>query len=227
MYRVGDTVRINVKAIIAKENDGHGQCFEVALPVYDFSMERRIWLNPDEMEKVEGGVVSRARDYAIKAHADTNHKYGSILSYSFHLYMVYGYALDFIHLIPEDERDFVLAGAWVHDIIEDARQTYNDVKAATSPEVADIAYACTNEKGKIREDRANGKFFAELRKLPFGVYVKICDRLANVSYSKFTGSRQFEMYRKEAVEFERALYLPQYEEMFDYMNKLLELPVQF
>jgi hypothetical protein len=34
----------------------------------------------------------------------------------------------------------------VHDVIEDCRETCNDVKKATNEEIAELAYALTNKK---------------------------------------------------------------------------------
>ena len=34
----------------------------------------------------------------------------------------------------------------MHDVIEDCRETYNDVNKATNEEIPELAYALTNEK---------------------------------------------------------------------------------
>jgi hypothetical protein len=57
------------------------------------------------------------------------------------------------------------------------------------------------------------------------VFVKLCDRIANVQYGKMTKSRMFEMYKKENDEFvvqlgwDRKESHP-YGEMFRYLNNL-------
>lgn len=135
--------------------------------------------------------------------------------------MVVDVANKFIHLIPEKDRDIVLSSAWCHDVIEDTRQTYNDVKNATSLEVAEIVYALTNEKGKTRKERANEKYYNGIRNTPYATFVKLCDRIANIQYSMSQRSRMLEMYRKETPEFINTLYDERYDEMFEYLEHLV------
>ncbi len=71
-------------------------------------------------------MLLRTIEYATNRHIKVNHKYGK-KDYSYHLNMVYSVAEEFISLIDEQERKNVYCGCWVHDIIEDARETYNDV----------------------------------------------------------------------------------------------------
>ena len=118
---------------------------------------------------------------------------------------------------------------WGHDLIEDTRVSYNDVKEQLGESAADIIYSLTNEKGKNRKERANDKYYEGIRNTPGGVFVKLCDRIANVQYSKMTGSRMFEMYKKENLEFTKALGLRgdgvdypghEYYKMYKYLNNL-------
>ncbi len=162
-------------------------------------------------------LIETARIYAIGCHNSTNHNYHD-KPYSYHLKMVSSIALEFIHLIPEQERANVLSACWCHDVIEDCRQTYNDVKDATNERIADIAYALTNEKGRTREERANDKYYTGIMFTPCAVFVKICDRIANFQYSRDSGSKMYEKYMKEAPHFKQQLYYEKYSEMF----KLLE-----
>lgn len=146
-------------------------------------------------------MLEKAMEYAIKCHSETNHFYGGNKPYSHHLSMVVGVAQDFIHLIPEAERENVLAACWCHDVIEDCRQTYNDVKKQTNERVADIVFAVTNEKGKTRSDRANSKYYDVIRNTPHARFVKICDRIANYEYSQMEESDMYEKYKKEMNSF--------------------------
>jgi (p)ppGpp synthase/HD superfamily hydrolase len=156
-------------------------------------------------------------EWIIDQHRNTNHQYDTYLPYEFHLRMVNHVGEQFKYLL--DEREFytgedvvnpeqqvTLQGAcmlatWGHDLIEDTRVSYNDVKDYLGQEVADIIYAVSNEKGKNRKERANEKYYIGIRVTPGAVFVKLCDRIANVQYSKMTGSRMFEMYKKENDEF--------------------------
>jgi (p)ppGpp synthase/HD superfamily hydrolase len=115
--------------------------------------------------------------------------------------------------------------AFGHDLIEDTRVTYNDVKEKMGEEVADIIYALTNEKGKNRKERGNEKYYEGIRNTKGAVFIKLCDRIANVQYSKMTGSRMFEMYKKENINFMVSLGREvgnAYEDMYQYLIKLFE-----
>lgn len=134
--------------------------------------------------------------------------------------MVHDAAVKFIHLIPEEEQQNVLDSCWTHDVIEDCRQTYNDVREATNERVAEITYALTNEKGKNRAQRGSSKYYEEMKLVPGAVFVKICDRIANYTYSVSQGSKMAKMYEREMYGFTSKLYDPQYKEMFDFLESI-------
>jgi (p)ppGpp synthase/HD superfamily hydrolase len=147
--------------------------------------------------------------------------------------MVSNTAQEFIESVPDRNdgetsfRGSVLMAAWGHDLIEDTRVSYNDVKNHLGQEAADIIYALTNEKGKNRKERANDKYYEGIRNTPGAVFVKLCDRIANVQYSKMTKSRMFEMYKNENPEFIRQLgysidVFNEYGNMFHYLNELFK-----
>ena len=185
--------------------------------------------------------------WCIDQHESTNHMYDTYLPYEFHLRMVHQVAVDFKHLLDDTRdyftgepyrgprqdqvtlRDACLLATWGHDLIEDCRVSYNDVKQVLGQESADIIYAVSNEKGKNRKERANDKYYEGIRNTPGAVFVKLCDRIANVQYSKMTKSRMFEMYKKENVEFTKSLGLRgdgvdypghEYYKMYQYLNNL-------
>lgn len=147
-----------------------------------------------------------AKNYACKAHSDTNHTYDG-LPYHIHLQMVFDYGVKYIDLISENDREDVMCSLWLHDTIEDCRITFNDLKKQFDELVAEIVYAVTNEKGKTREERANDKYYEGIRSTPYAVFIKLCDRLANVKYSKDTGSRMFEVYKTENEQFLQKLII--------------------
>ena len=178
--------------------------------------------------------------WCIGQHVKTNHFYDTYLPYEFHLRMVANVFEKFQHLLKSNVEystgenivnpvlqksiTYVLRLAcWGHDLIEDTRTSYNDVKEVLGQEVADVVYAVTNEKGKTRKERANDKYYEGIRNTPGAVFVKLCDRIANVQYSKMTGSRMFEMYKKENIDFMvqlgRQVGNP-YEPMFQYLINL-------
>jgi len=164
-------------------------------------------------------------DWCIEQHRKTNHYYDRYLPYEFHLRMVNNVYEDFQHLLDEELNDYCGKAVWAHDTIEDTRVSYNDVKNQLGDEVADIVYAVTNDKGKNRKERAGDKYYEGIRNTPGAVFVKLCDRIANVQYGKMTKSRMFEMYKKENPEFIRQLGVGQgtsikYGDMFIYLNSL-------
>jgi (p)ppGpp synthase/HD superfamily hydrolase len=180
------------------------------------------------MEKVKNKI-----DWIIEQHTSTNHMYDTYLPYEFHLRMVANVADKFIEIMvpkillhPGNPEVVKLRyAAFGHDLIEDTRVTYNDVKEKMGEEVADIIYALTNEKGKNRKERANDKYYEGIRNTPGAVFIKLCDRIANVQYSKMTGSRMFEMYKKENINFMVSLGRQVgnvYEDMYQYLIKLFE-----
>lgn len=146
-------------------------------------------------------------DWILKQHNDTNHIYDTYLPYEFHLRMVVNIAQQFIRFVPDRNngetsfRDDVILAAWGHDLIEDTRVSYNDVKEVLGFTAAEIIYAVSNEKGKTRKERASATYYKGIRQTPGATFIKLCDRIANVQYSKMTGSRMFEMYKKENADF--------------------------
>lgn len=166
-------------------------------------------------------TTNKAKEIAHTWHSEVNQTYDS-KPYVYHLQMVYDYAVEFKDLIPQEILQEVLMACYLHDSIEDARKTYNDVKKLFGDTVAEIVYALTNEKGRTRKDRANEKYYEGIRTTQGASFVKICDRLANVNHSKSTNSRMLELYRKEYVEFKKQLYINDYEEMFERLEKLLK-----
>ncbi len=170
-------------------------------------------------------------DWVLEQHSSTNHMYDKYLPYEFHLRMVVNVYEKFKHLLNNhhgviDNQVNVYLACWGHDLIEDTRVSYNDVKTHLGQESSDIIYSVTNEKGKNRKERANEKYYEGIRNTQGAVFVKLCDRIANVQYSKMTGSRMFEMYMKEHKDFEmmigRYTANKELEPMFIYLEELFK-----
>lgn len=165
-------------------------------------------------------LEENAKNFALNCHQATNHLYDGF-PYEFHLNMVVETAKKHLHLIPEKHQELVLAACWAHDTIEDTRVTYNDVRDALGEDVAEIVYALTNEKGRTRKERANEKYYVGIKETQFASFVKICDRIANVEYSKSENSSMYEKYQSEFEQFEYWLYCDEYHEMFEYLYSVL------
>lgn len=167
-------------------------------------------------------LLEKAKGLALTSHGITNHFYGKNGKhpYSFHLKGVLDVAERFIHLIPVEKREIVLGAGWLHDSEEDARLTYNDIKSFTNEEVANIVHAVTNNRGKDRKERADADYYNGILKTEYALFVKLCDRIANVSYSKTIRSSMFKKYKNENSDFQKSLYDGRYTEMWNYLTNL-------
>lgn len=164
-------------------------------------------------------LVSKAKAFAVAQHSSTNHLYDG-KPYDTHLQIVVSFAARFLYLLPEGEREAALAAAWCHDTIEDTRVTFNDVKKELGEKVAELVYLCTNEKGRSRKERASEKFYIELATNPTAVFVKLCDRLGNMSYSMSKSSSMSGTYRAEYDMFKKALYTDALAPMWAQLDRL-------
>lgn len=179
-------------------------------------------------------IITTARRFAMSAHADTNHRYGEgkVLPYAYHLEMVATWAEGFSALLAPEFRSIVIAAAYLHDSIEDARLTYNDVVAALgggmqAKLVADIVFDLTNNKGKTRHARADDSYYRQIADSKLSTYVKVCDRLANVYYSTtIAPSRMAKLYEDEQTKFNNFLFCTDLREMFEVFPYLYDW-VQF
>lgn len=138
-------------------------------------------------------VIAQIGESAHALHAHVNQTYDKQHPYGFHLDMVadgvqrYGYAV----CVQEEDVLPLFFGAFYHDSIEDARLTYNDVmriakRWMTDPQAllaTEMVYALTNEKGRTRAERANDKYYQGIRETPYAPFLKLADRLANITYS--------------------------------------------
>lgn len=146
---------------------------------------------------------------AISLHQETRCTYDDY-GYEVHLASVVSNLMRFIHLVPHKYRKAAIATAWLHDAIEDRRWTYNDCLSAlrnkgcdaTEAElIADCVYSLAKPKGKNRAERLSedylGSIFYTNDNPMIAPVVKLCDILANMQYSKATGSGMFDKYCDE------------------------------
>ena len=160
-------------------------------------------------------VLSRIRAAAHDLHASVNQTYGNDHPYGYHLDMVVDAVRTYGHYVCASADDVLplFFGAYFHDSIEDARLTYNDVTAtarhfmsdAQAFVAAEIVYALTNDKGRTRAERAGERYYQGIRVTPYAPFVKMADRLANITYScKHTdadNNHMREVYRRELPHF--------------------------
>jgi hypothetical protein len=160
--------------------------------------------------------IEEIRLAAHELHQSVNEVYGDELPYGFHLDMVVEGICCYGHLVCVSEEDVlpIFFGGFYHDSIEDTRLTYNDVMKVARQWMTEeqalmateIVYALTNDKGRTRAERAGEKYYEGIRKTPYAPFVKLCDRLANVTYSCSIdsgrdGNRMREVYKHEMSKF--------------------------
>ncbi len=102
-----------------------------------------------------------AFDFARKAHKGQKRK-GTNEDYITHSIEVY----NILKRLTDD--DDVLSAALLHDVIEDTKYTYNDIKELFGKRVVDIVLEVT---------RVDGKFNIKTRE---GLMVKLADMLHNI-----------------------------------------------
>lgn len=165
-------------------------------------------------------IIEKTKKYACESHANTNHHYDFGVPYESHLKMVHDFAKHFISLVNDEDHENVLAACWTHDIIEDARQTYNDVLTNTNYIIAELTYALTNNKGKNRDERANKDYYDGINDTPNASFIKLCDRIANITYGRTNRPGLFKKYKKENAHFIASLNTYGLNAMVDYLDDI-------
>ena len=137
--------------------------------------------------------IEQIRLSAHKLHKDVNQTYDRVHPYGFHLDMVADSVFKYGNEVCACEQDALplFFAAYYHDSIEDARLTYNDVTKiakgfmdeSQAYMAAEIVYALTNDKGRTRAERAGEKYYQGIRETLYAPFIKLADRLANISYS--------------------------------------------
>jgi len=194
---------------------------ETFLLVHNQNMIYKIALKYKFLSDYEN--ISPIIHYAIECHLNSNHFYSNGNPYYFHLQNTYDYGLKYSYLLDTCDIPNCLYACWCHDILEDTTINYNELVKNTNTTIADIVYNVTNEKGKNRYQRAGKKYYTKIRKDKNSIFVKICDRLANISQSVKSNSLKLKMYKSEYKEFKKYLYDEDYNDMFIEIEELLGL----
>lgn len=169
-------------------------------------------------------MFSSAKEFAIRAHQNTNHYYDTYLPYEFHLRMVVKVAGEYLKFVDNSCHDDIIKICWLHDVIEDCRVSYSDIEKSFGKNVAEAVRACTNySRGRDRDEKMPDECYYDIKTTPNALFVKLCDRIANVEYSKMTASRMFDKYKNEHSKFSEKLrtngHLTQ---MWNYLDQLLQ-----
>ena len=101
----------------------------------------RAWTECD-LDKIE--------KYAKKCYADANCTYGEG-TYMVHILMVLDFVIDHSNVFKNINDGIHTAGAaYCHDLMEDAKQTYNNICEVASKHVADITLSVTDVPAENR-----------------------------------------------------------------------------
>jgi (p)ppGpp synthase/HD superfamily hydrolase len=125
--------------------------------------------------------------YAMRCYNEANCNYGG-RNYYLHITMV----LDNVkkhQMIFKNPQDalYTMGAAHTHDLMEDARQTYNNICDVCGTDIADITLKVTDvdaENRMMKHLLTMGKTVRD----PRAIILKMCDILANTTFSKETGS---------------------------------------
>ncbi len=141
--------------------------------------------------------LEKIREYAQTCYDGANCEYDGE-NYFTHIKMVYD-IVERYESVFNFKEDYVntLGAAYCHDILEDCKESYNDVSRIAGKDVADITLAVTD----VPADNRLMKHLLTMHKTVKdyrAIVLKMADILANATYSKANGSS---MYRKYVIEY--------------------------
>ena len=104
--------------------------------------------------------------------------------------------------------EHVVCAAYLHDVVEDTDVTANQVSSEFGYEVATLVYAVTDAEGENRKERKE-KTYPKILAHPYGVHLKLADRIANLRSSmKSKDPGMYKMYKGEHESFKHKLVTP-------------------
>jgi len=164
-----------------------------------------------------------AQIYAFKKHA--NQLYDNDVPYTIHLVLVNTFGIKYLYLLPEDKKESIIMGLWIHDVREDLGISYNEIKKLFGFNVAEIAYNLTNNDGRTRKEKAINTYGSKIATNRLAVYGKLADRLGNVQYGILHDSSMLLKQKDEFDYMVEILYVPgEFEDMWNELADLLDKP---
>jgi (p)ppGpp synthase/HD superfamily hydrolase len=142
--------------------------------------------------------LNKIADYAKKCYADANCSYGDDNgSYMIHIDIVINFLMKHLSVFKSvDDCNATIGAAYTHDLIEDAKQTYNNICDICGKDVADIALSVTDvpaENRLMKHLLTMGKTVRDYR----AIILKMSDIFANASYSKANHNSMYPKYVEE------------------------------
>ncbi len=151
-------------------------------------------------------IITAARFLAEGAHSEQ--KYGA-QPYVAHLQEVVK-RMDKILTLPSMafySYTVALAGAWLHDSLEDTRITHAEIANVCGLRVATLVHSVTDAPGANRHERKVATYPKIRDGGPLPVALKLADRISNVLKGLRTRDEAMQrMYAKEHKDFAGALY---------------------
>jgi (p)ppGpp synthase/HD superfamily hydrolase len=147
----------------------------------DRAMDPVLWAIPSP-------AVRYAAAFASGAHAARFQLYDG-RPYAHHLRAVYEVALRHAGLVPDErEREAVLCAAWCHDLLEDTLITERQLEPMVGPLATRIVRAVSDDAGSGPTWEARKRVtYPRTAREPLAVFVKLCDRIANVAAALESG----------------------------------------
>lgn len=148
-------------------------------------------------------VVDRAMEVAAKVHCTLDHtsKFVSLQ-----------HPLNVATILEEAglKESFWRPAAILHDVLEESSVKYEDLGKQFSPEVVELVYLITNEKGRTRVER-NYKTWKKMRGKEEAVLLKVADYIDNIAFSASNRLDRLRLYLDEYSLFRRRFrHIPYY-----------------
>lgn len=142
-------------------------------------------------------TLALIENFASKCYNDANCLYDGRNYPDSHIKMVVDIVKEHIGIFKiVADYENTLGAAYCHDLIEDAKQTHSTIKKVCGLDVADITLAVTDvpaENRLMKHLLTMHKTVKDYR----AIVLKLCDILANASYSKKIGSSMYRIYVEE------------------------------
>lgn len=150
--------------------------------------------------------------------------YGTGEPFTAHLYSVVQevkrWAPQVFKNVTPDDIEMYSAIAWLHDVMEDCGTTKKELRWLFSDYVAEIVWKVTDEPGQNRAER-HQKTYPKIAEDSTAIFIKLCDRIANIQSAWKTGSPLLKMYVEEHPEFKKALQVSSnYDIMWNYIDNI-------
>ena len=197
-------------------------------------------------------TVLKIYNWALDEFRYVNKKYDSCYDYKLHIDLCLKYAFKYKYIIdkmieekivPDNFFECIVVAICLHDTDEDCHsQTYNSIKQLlkamykedkkTVHIIMELVFSVTQYRGRNRAERYPPQYYYDIKALPGATFVKLCDRLSNLTFGalfsdlkkEMLGEKEsmFDTYKLEQVGVKEKIYEERYKDMFDNIDRILE-----